>query len=238
MMDDLDFACVIHGDMYPWMYIENLHSMIRRHLPVSFRFHVFTEPDRPVPAPMIKQPIHTWSGVQGNRSAWWYKMQLFDPARGLGRVLYLDLDTVIVNDLSWLGSLDPAYFWTIRDFKYLWRPDWQGINSSLMLFDASRFAYVWQNLQSTTIQQVRQQFRGDQDYLTHIIPKAQTKFIPADRAQSWRWQVYQGGLDMKTRCYRDSSGTTKLPPQTSLVVFHGQPKPHDIPDPVIKMHWQ
>jgi len=233
----LDCACVIHGDLYTWTYVEKLYSMLRKHLPCEFRFNVFTESHRYVPAHMIRHDIDEWAGVQGRRSAWWYKLQLFDPARKLNRVFYLDLDTVVVNDLSWILSLDTTYFWTIRDFKYLWRPDWQGINSSMMLFDAQRFFYVWQIFKEQGMSDIRKNFRGDQDFLTANIPDNQRRFIDQNKAMSWRWQVYQGGLDMKTRQYRSNTTPTMMQNHTSLVVFHGNPKPHEVSDPLIQTHW-
>lgn len=236
-MTGLDFVCVIHGQLYPWVYVEHLYSMLQRHLKTNFRFHIFTESHREVPAYMIKHELTDWPGIHGPKSAWWYKMQIFDPLRGLGKVLYLDLDTVIVNDLSWIMDLDPTKFWSIRDFKHLWRPDWQNMNSSLMFFDSAKFAYIWRNFQTQTVHTISKQFRGDQDYLSHVVDRQHLQFVPMMRAVSWRWQIYQGGLDISKRHYRHPNQPTVIPADTSLIIFHGTPKPHDIEDPVILSHW-
>jgi len=233
----IDFVCVIHGNLYSWDYVEKLHSMMRKNLLVPFRFHVFTEDHRSVPDHMIKHSLQEWPGVTGARSAWWYKLQIFDPTRRLQQVLYLDLDTVIVKNLDWVQDLDTNFFWTIHDFKRLWRPNWQGLNSSLMYFDAEKFWYVWQNFQSVGLQNVRQDFKGDQDFLTHIIPVDHRKFIDNHRVKSWRWEVYQGGLDPTNKTYTAPGTSTNIPTATSLVIFHGKPKPHEIVDPVIISYW-
>ena len=233
----LDFVCVIHGDLYSWEYVEKLYSMLGRHLPLQFRFNVFTEAQRTVPSHVIKHDLTEWPGVGGKRSAWWYKMQIFDPSRKLGRVMYLDLDTVVVNDLGWINELDPQFFWTIRDFKYLWRPNWQGINSSFMLFDSARYSFIWQDFYAKNVHQVSKQFRGDQDYLSQILDQKNLRFLDPIQAMSWRWQVFQGGFDIKKRQCRSPNHTTTIPNGTSLLVFHGEPKPHTVQDWVVQQHW-
>jgi hypothetical protein len=98
--------------------------MVKRHVSCPLRFHVFTEQHRAVPDHMIKHALKDWPGVSGRKKGWWYKMQMFDPDHIAGTVLYFDLDVVITGDLDWVRELDTRYFWTIRDFKKLWRPAW------------------------------------------------------------------------------------------------------------------
>jgi len=212
--------------------------MIARHLPGSFQFHVFTEHTRSVPAHMIKHALEPWPDVGGRRGAWWYKLQLFDPQHRLNQVLYLDLDTVIVSDLSWIYDLDRDYFWTLLDFKYLWRPAWQGINSSLMYVNPRKALNIWAPFENYSVQDIRRQFVGDQDYLNHIIDRNRLRFIDNIKAQSWRWQVHDGGMDQVSRGYRSPGQGSVLDPATSLVVFHGAPKPHQVQDPQIAQHWR
>ena len=233
----LDFVCVIHGDLHDWIYVEKLSSMLDKHLRWPFRFNVFTETSRPVPHGMIKHDLIDWPGIQGKRSAWWYKMQIFDPSRNLGNVLYLDLDTVIVNDVTWIGFLDTNCFWSIKDFKYLWRQNWQGMNSSFMYFDTQKFGYIWNNFCQSSVQQISKQFRGDQDYLSATIQQPHLRYIDLKQALSWRWQVFQGGLDTKTRKYKQPNQPTQIPIETSMIIFHGTPKPHQIQDAVIQSYW-
>ena len=57
----IDCACVIHGTAYSWDYVERLHNMLSRHITLGIRLHVYTEADRPVPAPMIKHVLEPWS---------------------------------------------------------------------------------------------------------------------------------------------------------------------------------
>ena len=49
------------------------------------------------------------------------KIQLFNTAhweRSNTKMLYFDLDTVIVGNIDWLWQGDSNKFWAPRDFKY------------------------------------------------------------------------------------------------------------------------
>jgi len=54
---------------------------------------------------MIKHVLTEWPGVAGPKRSWWYKMQLFNNEHHQGDLLYFDLDTVIVRDISWIARL-------------------------------------------------------------------------------------------------------------------------------------
>jgi hypothetical protein len=95
-------ACVRTGDKYPFFYVERLRAGVERHLPLKHEFVVITDrPSAPVSAGYVTMPIT--DGLPG----WWGKMALFQSAWRAGRrVIYLDLDTVIVGDLMPLALLD------------------------------------------------------------------------------------------------------------------------------------
>jgi len=233
----VDVACVIHGDLYPWSYVENLYSMVRRQLSYPVRFHVFTERERAVPDHMIKHELRAWPGVTGRKKAWWYKMQMFDPRHELSQTLYLDLDVVLTDNLDWVISRDPGYFWAIRDFRYIWRPNWQGMNSSLMWWNPRDYTGVWRDFKTRTVEQIMRQYAGDQDYLTAMIDANRVRWLDPDRILSWRWQIWEGGLDPRTRRVRSPGSGTVLPEGTAVIVFHGSPKPHEIDCSIVKQHW-
>lgn len=234
---EIDCACVIHGTTYPWIYVDNLYSMLCRHINRPIRLHVFTEQDRPVPEPYIKHALKEWPGIAGPKKSWWYKMQMFDPAQFQGRLLYLDLDVVILGHIDWMLELDDRYFWTIRDFRYHFRGAWDGINSSCMIWHTERFHYVWQDFCSNDINSTVRRFAGDQDYLNRVLRDKELRFLPQDRVRSWRWEVKDGGMDFKTRLYKRPDAGSVIPPGTDIMIFHGQPKPHEIQDPAVRAHW-
>ena len=234
----MDCACLIHGDAYDWCYVDNLWGMLRRHLGSDIQLHVFTEAHRPVPAPYIRHDLRPWSQAQGPRRAWWNKLQMVDQGPFSGPVLYVDLDVVILRDIRWMRDLDPRQFWTIRDFRWLWRPNYQGINSSIMLWSAPEWHHLVQHMDESRLGDIMRQHLGDQDYLTEIIPRERLAFFDDNRIQSWRWQVNDGGMDMRTRLYRRPGAGPVPGPDCDVVIFHGRPKPHQISSGWMQRHWQ
>jgi hypothetical protein len=187
---------------------------------------------------MIKHSLTPWPGIHGRRRAWWYKMQMFDPAHVPGRLIYFDLDTVIVSNLDWMLQLDLDYFWTIHDYKRLWRPTWQGMNSSVMLWHTQKQSQIWRQFASADLDTVVSTYRGDQDYLEVCIDPTVKRYFDQDLIRSWRWEIKDGGFDVKTRTYRRPQAGSVLTPGCSVMVFHGQPKPHEVHDPVLLAHWK
>jgi len=183
----IDCACVIHSTGYDWRYVENLYSMLTRALPGGIRFHVYTEHDRSVPPHMIKHILTEWPGIAGPKKSWWYKMQMFNPEHHAGNLLYLDLDTVVVRDLSWVTNHDTSYFWGIRDFRYLQNPHHSVFNSSFMWWNVSNFSRIWDQFSQGDIAQLTKNNQGDQDYITKSINVNQRRFFEDRLFQSFRW---------------------------------------------------
>ena len=233
----VDCACVIHGKKYDWSYVENLSAMLRRHSEFDVRLHVFTEAERSVPSPLIKHTLTEWPGVSGPKKSWWYKMQMFDNNHFAGRLLYLDLDVVIARNIDWVWNLSDKHFWSIRDFRHLWRSNYQGINSSMMVWDTRRFQHVWQAFQDRNIAATVKQYHGDQDFLTAVLTHKELRFFDEQLVKSWRWQIKDGGYDMKRRTYNRPDAGSVLDPYTAVMIFHGSPKPHEVQDTLIHQLW-
>jgi hypothetical protein len=234
----VDCACVIHGSGYDWIYVQRLYDMVCRHMPLPVRFHVYTEHDRSVPPHMIKHCLQQWPGISGPKKSWWYKMQLFDPEHFAGDLLYFDLDTVIVADISWCVENSAQDFWTLRDFRYLQKASYQGINSSLMWFNTQKFADVWHDFAKIGAANVSARYHGDQDYLFAVIQPPRRRLFEDRRVASYRWQLCQGGWDFVRRRHHRPGIETMIPADVSVITFHGRPKPHQIQDPIIAQHWQ
>lgn len=104
-MTTLTVACVwVRGPVpYTTEYVIRLERMVRRHLDRPFRFVCLT--DRPKElVPLGLEAIHIPScgdEVPANGRGYWAKLQLFNPAVGLeGRLLFLDLDVLVVADVA------------------------------------------------------------------------------------------------------------------------------------------
>lgn len=236
----VDCACLIHGSGYDWIYVDHLYNMLNRTLQNRVRLHVYTEADRPVPSHMIKHELKEWPGISGPRRSWWYKLQLFDSEHHSGDLLYFDLDTVIVRDITWIPKLTTEKLWTIRDFRNLQNPNHWGMNSSVMWWNVSKFDWVWEQFKNSNIATVISKHpHGDQQYIGNAVGHNAIRFLDANRVQSWRWQAYDGGFDFVRRQAKTPGTGTHINNDVAILVFHGQPKPHELlNDVVIKQHWK
>ena len=236
----LDCACLIHGDYYKFEYVEILERSLRRNFDTPINFHVWTEADRNVPGHMIKHDLSDL-GVSGPKQSWWYKTQLFDTSKFAGKLYYFDLDVIITGSLDWMRKLSiEKQFWAVRDFRYLWRPNKYVINSSVMVFDATQHIDLWKNFAYNKTHMMKK-YHGDQDYVYEYLKTTSPKMIryfDVNKVRSFRWQVLHGGMEFLTRQYpKKQQIDVEIGPDTSIVVFHGDPKPHQIEKSILKDHW-
>lgn len=117
-------ACVLRsGGDYTPEYVERLAYGVQRHSP--WRFVALSDCSLDFETIPL---AHDWPG-------WWAKLELFRPGLFEGPVLYLDLDTVIVGDLSPLMSVKHEFTMLADFFKpqyaasgvMAWEGDWSRI---------------------------------------------------------------------------------------------------------------
>lgn len=130
----LTVACVRWGDKYGVEYVERLASGVRRNLRRSFVFVCFTDG---------VESLHGVEGVEarplGQRClewrGWWTKAYLFSrEARLTGRVLYMDLDTVISGSLDDIAAFS-GHFAALSAAGMANERRSTGTNSSVMSWD-------------------------------------------------------------------------------------------------------
>lgn len=175
----LTVACVFVQGPYPYTaeYVYRLERMVRRHLERPFHFVCLT--DRPELLPGIKTIRIDASLGSPESFGYWTKLRLFDPSVGLtGRVLYLDLDVLVVSDLEEIVSR-PSSFSITEDQLSLERApvgiDRYGrivvrnFNSSVMAFTAGR---GFEALFTEWRPEVSKHLSTDQDWIALRYPNA------------------------------------------------------------------
>lgn len=170
-MTDLTVATVLwqgdfRGRTYNPDWVRKTAAMCQRLLP-PHRFVCLSN----VEVPVERIPLE--SSLEG----WWAKLELFRPGNGLkGRVLYLDLDSIIVGKMLELiehpapiAFMPPSYTFTGGN-----PTGGPGIvdqyQASCISFTAGGFDHLFTGLK----QEHLKRFRGDQDYLGAVIPKRPT----------------------------------------------------------------
>jgi len=226
-------ACVFWGDKFSEDYVYNLKSMVERNTTVPHQFVCFS--DRELEGIKTAKLI---SGYQG----WWNKMQMFNTDFRLGnRVVYLDLDTLIVGNIDWLLEYD-GMFMGIEDLGAVneHQPELKGrLQSGVMAWDYRLNSHLWNRFTSSG---ESQRYRGDGEYLNHIVPKYQRDFIQKKykgKLKSYKYQVYSEGItdDLSIICFHGRPSIPQAMTETITTGWKNSGKTYE-PQDWIKDYWR
>jgi hypothetical protein len=164
-------------------YVTRLRAMVRRHLDAPHRFVCLT--DRPWRLADVETiPIPNPRPLFG----WWSKIECFRPGRFADRVLYLDLDTLVVANLAPVVDYHSSF--ALIPHAGSFQPhDGRVIvprfNSSVMVWDAGECDALFTGWRPD----VAARLHGDQDFVGEQRPQADA--MPAE----WfpRISAIQGG---------------------------------------------
>lgn len=189
----LTVACVLRVDGvcdFNADYVAKLKRGVERNLTVPYRFVCLSNVD--VPCERIDLS-HDWRG-------WWAKLELFRPDIE-GRILYFDLDTVIVGNLDEMASVEK--FTMIRGFMV---PTRRG-SGVMMLTDRKPVWDAWIEKPDMTLKD------GDQEFIG--------KFCEA----VWQDEVPGAVVSYKN----DVLPENRFEHRARVIAFHGKPRPHQLP---------
>ncbi len=199
----INVVCVKWGDLYTPDYVNILFDSVRRNMPVDteYQFICFTDNSVGLLPEIVTKPLP--AGLWG----WWNKMYLFKQGVLDGRVVYFDLDTVIVDSISEIIHYK-GDFAILRDF---YRPN--GWQSSVMAWDAAKMHRLWDEFEKQGYPVIE---GGDQSFIE----------MYQDTADLWQDMFPESFVSYKAHCVK------RLPANSKVVVFHGLPRPH-----MVKNQW-
>jgi hypothetical protein len=229
----VNVLCVRFGHLYHRGYVEKLRNMVSRHLTIPYNFYCLTDDNHEIPGVLsIVQPHG------GYKKGWWHKVHMFDPQLPIsGRILYMDLDVIVHNNIDKLFLNYQNEFLGIRDFNRKFNHKWQNLNSSVMSWTKGDHAYLYSDFikDKTTMQRMP----GDQDYIWKKAKK-DIRFWPDDWIQSYKWEIRSKEdltVNHGKRKFREAKHDVQINPNCSISVFHGDPKPQDIQDKFVIDNW-
>lgn len=205
-MSDKSILCIKWGTKYGPEYVNKLYRMCHRNMSTSFRFVCLTENTLGLDKNIDAKPLlydHT------KLTGWWQKLAIFqETVHDLdGDILFLDLDVVIINDITPFFTYD-AKFPIIEDWLLSRPPSSRVFNSSVMRFKVGSQLHIWDEFQKNP-DAVLKNFRGDQDWITY---KAKgIKPWPEHWCVNYKWQECWNGP----------------PDGARIVVFTGKPNPDE-----------
>lgn len=162
-------ACVRTGTKYGPEYVRRLRSMVASHLDAEHRFVCLTDNPRELP------DVQTVNVAAYRLPKWWSKMCLFDPSlRGRGRVVYLDLDTVVCGDLAPLMAWDGQFGICANFARAAGHPTWPcRYGSCVMSFASGWGGEVFGDFYRDRERLMRAADRyGDQWVIERLVPDA------------------------------------------------------------------
>lgn len=225
----INVLCLKWGGRYGPEYVNRLYRAVCRHLrPSRFVFTCITDDKAGLLDPIVVLPILD-PGLEG----WWHKMTIFCPTRRFSMpVLYIDLDTVILGDLTPLADLAEGTtdIWFLSDFY------WPGnLATGIMVLPEDVGCWIYADWIEHKCDLVLA--GGDQDALREIF-----------RRYSRPWGMLQEHLPGQIVSYKVDCCSGQLPGQVRrgsppaaarVVCFHGVPKPHQVEDlPWISANWK
>lgn len=203
----LTVMCVYKtGGVYNLQDVYNLKKQVTKYLTIPHHVVCLTDDFEGVRNLGI-QPIklnHNWPG-------WWSKMEMFNPDLNFPRVLYFDLDTVIIDNIDNIGKFDgKACF--LSDFN---RPDY--LATGMMAWEVGTFSKIYELFKPDWEHHIQKYKgvgvrRGDQGFIQRIIEK-----------NHYRWQTLFPNQIISFKKHN-------ITDETRIVCFHGKPKPRDVPE--------
>lgn len=197
------------GGDYTLEHVYAIKRMLNRHLP-EHTFMCLT--DTP------GSPWFWFRPLEHGYPGWWAKLELCRPDIE-GPLLYLDLDTVVVGDITRLCGHEQS--WAMRDV-YRGRRNPYALQSCLMWLTEADRARVWGAWWTRPDEWMRMP-GGDQMVYECALSR---------RVGYWQdreWGVYGYKTDL------DDPET--LPDDAAVICFHGQPRPWDTTHEWVRDAW-
>ncbi|MFM7531395.1 MAG: glycosyltransferase [Rubrivivax sp.] len=206
------------GTKYGPHYVNRLYAMVRRHLRGDFAFVCLTDDAQGVREEVRCLPIPSLALPPGIPERGWTKLTTFEAdLHGLrGTALFLDLDIVIVDDITPFFE-EPGEFLIIHDWKRPWRITG---NSSVYRFELGAHADVLAGFRATQAT-VRARLRNEQAYLSEVMSRqGRLHYWPASWCASYKYHCI---APWPTNFWREPA----CPQGARIVVFHGEVNPPD-----------
>ncbi|MFI3291275.1 MAG: hypothetical protein R3Y46_05270 [Opitutales bacterium] len=214
-MEKYTIVCMKWGKKYGCEYVNRLYNMSARNCTLNFKFICYTD-DAGGILPQVEIRDLPVINIPNDNERGWRKLCLFGKDENLeGRVLFLDLDTVIV------GNID-EYFTVEGDTILVehWRPSvkqGKGL-TSIYRFNAKLHHDILQNFLDN-MEEIRANFRHEQAYVCSMLEKQGTlKFWKREWMPSFKHTC------MKKFPLNYFFEPT-VPAGAKMVVFHGVPTP-------------
>jgi hypothetical protein len=221
--------CMKWGTKYGPEYVNRLYGMVRRHLRGEFRFVCLTDRSEGVRAEVQCLPIPPLALPPGIPERGWTKLTTFeaDLYELKGTALFLDLDVVIVDDITPFFELQ-SQFLIIHDWKRPWRVTG---NSSVYRFELGAHPEVLSVFRHD-FERIRAEFRNEQAYLSDALHRqGQLAYWPDTWCASWKYHCIP-------HFPANYWSAPVIPKGARILIFHGVMNPPDALEGCSNGNWR
>lgn len=214
--------CIKWGTYYGAKYINSLYRGVKKNTKYNINFYCFTDNSDGFDDGIIVKPLPTMN-VKEIRNAYLKEVGLCD--NNLGglagqRVLYFDLDTVIVDNIDSFFELPKNdEFYIINDWNTRGNRVGQG---SCFSFVVGTLGYIKDYFEEHYMEIYDKYYTASQEYLSDKVAEKYGKlnFWPASWTKSFRFHCLPTPLIPFLRRFK----TATIPNKAKIICFHGYPK--------------
>jgi len=218
-IDKVTIAMVLKtgGEVYNQNYVNALAKAIKKNVTIDHEVVCLT--DNPVG---FSSDVDRVIPLTNGWPTWWNKIELFKPGQFTTEsVFYLDLDTIIVDNIDKIVSYD-GDFSGLRDFYAL-----HSLGSGIMAWKPKKCEQIYMNFIQKSAEVIKAYKEGDQRWIDENKPSIE-----------YIQDIYPNQIISYKRHCVDASGTIQIPEGAKIVCFHGNPRPHSVKNPDIMKYWQ
>ena len=207
-------------------YVNKLYRSVCRNTRTPFRFVCLTDNDRAQFDDGVEKMVRDFSRCNKGEIG---KIMLYNPDNGfIGRVLGLDLDTVIKGNFDpFLQRKEP--FIVKKAFLPSKFPRLNGIGGDAVSFVAEKYYWLWDR------QAQNPNAQGDERvfYVQNLKPEEITFWQDLFPQQYVSYRLHLRNLAKKGTHTR----LNNILKNAVLISFHGKPRPHQVQDAWLKPYW-
>lgn len=209
---------------YTAEYVNKLYNSILRNTTYPINFYCFTDDDKGLDKNIIAKPLPVMN-VDDLRYAYRKEAGLCeDNLGGLAgqRVLFFDLDTVVVNNID-------GFFELPKDDEFYIINDWNNKNrvgqASCYSWVVGTLGYVKDDFEKDPLAIYKKYYTASQEYLSDKVKEKYGKlnFWPKEWARSFRFDCLPTPLIPFLRKFKMAG----IPKNAKIICFHGMPKPEE-----------
>lgn len=209
------------GGIYDVKYVNCLANAIAKNITIPYSLICLSDVKDG-----FNDNVHDVKPLIHGYPKWWSKIELFKPGLFSGsKVVYLDLDTLIINNIDFIGTFN-GKFCGLSDFYLM-----VTLGSGMMMWDGDdlhlndiynaflpNFRSIINNYQYGDQQWINERTKR---YLSFIQTHFPSKVV-----------------SFKKNCYEKATKSITYPIGASIVCFHGSPRIHELEQrPEISKYW-